>query len=79
MMNVQERQAADERTADLAASIITAERLDLGREPAPVEASLALLDIAQLMAKQTSYVDRLKIAFAMRRASLLILRTLVWH
>ena len=62
-MNVQERQAADERTADLAASIITAERLDLGREPAPVEASLALLDIAQLMAKQDGAMfDRLKIA-----------------
>ena len=78
-MNVQERQAADERIADLAASIMTAERLDLGREPAPVEASLALLDIVRLMAKQTSYVDRLRIAVAMRRASLLMLRSLVWH
>ena len=54
MMNVQERQAADERIADLAASILAAERLDLGREPAPVEASLALLDLARLMAKQSA-------------------------
>jgi hypothetical protein len=47
-MNVQERQAADEKIADLAASILAAERLDLGREPAPVEASLALLDLVRL-------------------------------
>ena len=32
-MNVQERQAADEKIADLAASILAAERLDLRREP----------------------------------------------
>ena len=78
-MNVQERQAADEKIADLAASILAAERLDLRREPAPVEASLALLDLVRLLAKQASFTDRLRIAVALRRASLLMLKSLVWH
>jgi hypothetical protein len=78
-MNVQERQAADEKIADLAASILAAERLDLGRQPAPVEASLALLDLVRLLAKQASFTDRLRIAVALRRASLLMLKSLVWH
>ena len=75
----QEQERADARIVDLLGAIVAGERAAFGRAPEITETAFALLDFVQILARQSSFAERFKIAVACRRASLKILRLFVWH